>query len=123
LQLAESDIAAQARLTAANVAQNVSRGAQGAATTVNRSFNNFVEGSSDDHRAVDPEKKDFWDSFGKSANSATAGGGSGSSGIGAGGKKSTSSAIGTSAMKSSSNSTAGGGGGDGKEDWGDNDNW
>ena len=82
-QLAEADIAAQARQTAASVSQNVQRGTKNAAD----SFNRFVEGNEGDARrgaAVELEKKDFWDSFGVAPGSASAKGNS---------------SIGTSAMK------------------------
>jgi len=58
--LAETDLAAQARITAAQVAKGAQAGAKGAA----EGFNRFVEGS-DGKRSVpiDESKKDFWDSF------------------------------------------------------------
>lgn len=106
-QLAEADLATQARLTATAVAQNVQKGTKGAA----EQFNKFVEGSgeggSSQRAAAEPEKKDFWDSFGAPAvnrsQSPLAGGGTTT-------KKS--STIGTAAMKK----------GGGKEEWGD-DGW
>jgi ADP-ribosylation factor GTPase-activating protein 1 len=69
VQIGESDFAAQARRTAQNIGQNA-----------NQTFNRFVEGDPSSHNAggsrargdssskspVDPEKKDFWDSFGES---------------------------------------------------------
>jgi len=63
-KLSEADIAAQARMTAAQLGQTV----QGGTKTLAESFNQFVEG--DDRLAPragkgpEPEKKDFWDSFG-----------------------------------------------------------
>jgi ADP-ribosylation factor GTPase-activating protein 1 len=66
-QLAEADLATQARLTAAQLAKTAQSGAKGAAD----GFNRFVEGSdgsgTGSRRAVpiDESKKDFWDSFGK----------------------------------------------------------
>ena len=70
LQIAEADLATQARLTAAQVAQKVQTGTKGAA----EQFNKFVEDSGDAGRAKsasrstkDPERKDFWDSFGAPA--------------------------------------------------------
>ena len=91
-QLTEVDLATQAKLTAASIAQNVQKGTKGATD----SFTRFVEGAESNQKSgVQPEKKDFWDSFG-------------------GGKKTNS--IGTSAMK------GGGGTGDGKDDWEDG-NW
>lgn len=61
-QLAEADLASQARNTAASLGQGIQSGATAAGGALNR----FVEGS-DGHssnRSVQPEKKDFWDSFG-----------------------------------------------------------
>ncbi|MCJ1421123.1 Zn finger-containing GTPase- Activating Protein for ARF [Xylographa parallela] len=104
LLLAEADLATQARLTATAVAQNVQKGTKGAA----EQFNKFVEGAGDsgasERGIVEPEKKDFWDSFGSPTNERNMGAGSGAA------KKS--SAIGTAAMKSSG----------GKDEWGD-DGW
>ncbi|BCR84877.1 GTPase-activating protein GCS1 [Aspergillus chevalieri] len=63
-QLAESDFAAQARLQAVHLGQNIQVGARGAADQ----FNRFVEGQ-DEHTASlarrrgEPERKDFWDDF------------------------------------------------------------
>ena len=105
IQLAESDFAATARHTASTVAANVSKGAQGAATTVGQGINRFVEGDDRQGAAgqhVDPEKKDFWDSFG-------AGGGEDSSRPGYGSMK----------TGSSSKST---GSGEQKEEW-SKDDW
>ncbi|KAL8731822.1 MAG: hypothetical protein Q9181_004169, partial [Wetmoreana brouardii] len=70
-KLAEADLATQARLTAAQVAQNIQAGSKNAA----EQFNRFVEdsgpapgaGSSKPRAAVEPEHKDFWDSFGSPA--------------------------------------------------------
>ncbi|CAG7967192.1 unnamed protein product [Penicillium salamii] len=62
-QLSESDFAAQARVHAASLGQNVQTGVRGAADQ----FNRFVEG--DDGRVdgqrtrVEPERRDFWDEF------------------------------------------------------------
>jgi ADP-ribosylation factor GTPase-activating protein 1 len=61
-QLAEADIATQARQTAASISQNA-----------NTAFTRFVEGGDASSAAgrprggagVEPEKKDFWDSFGE----------------------------------------------------------
>ncbi|KAL8896679.1 MAG: hypothetical protein Q9207_007595, partial [Kuettlingeria erythrocarpa] len=69
--LAEADLATQARLTAAQVAQNI----QSSSKTAAEQFNRFVEDSGSGHHpnnpsrtraaaAAEPEKKDFWDSFG-----------------------------------------------------------
>ena len=105
-QLAEADLATQARLTAAAVAQNVQKGTKGAA----EQFNKFVEGSgeggSSQRAAVAPEKKDFWDSFGAPAANRS------QSPLAGGSTTKKSSAIGTAAMKK----------GGGKEEWGD-DGW
>ncbi len=96
-QIAEADLATQARLTAAQVAQKVQTGTKGAA----EQFNKFVEdsgnagssrGTTTSRSTTEPERKDFWDSFGDSANDQQRISGNMSSG----GK---SSAIGTAAMK------------------------
>lgn len=89
IKLAEADLTAQARLTAAQAAKTIQTGTKGAA----EKFNHFVEGAGDSHpsssenpgskRTVQPERQDFWDSFGD---------------VGADKSKSNSS-IGTSAMK------------------------
>ncbi|KIW38591.1 hypothetical protein, variant [Exophiala oligosperma] len=89
--LASSDIAAQARTAAMVAGKNIQTGAKGAA----ESFNKFVEGQDEKasaaaaSRGVEPERKDFWDSFGMGGGGAGAGGGASKS----------SSSIGTSAMK------------------------
>ncbi|KAL9025052.1 MAG: hypothetical protein Q9196_006060 [Gyalolechia fulgens] len=71
-KLAEADLATQARLTAAQVAQNIQAGGKNAA----EQFSRFVEDSGPSHRAnststprkaAEPEHKDFWDSFGSPA--------------------------------------------------------
>ena len=68
--------------------KNIQTGAKGAAD----SFNKFVEGQDEKAsaaaaaRRVEPERKDFWDSFGMGAG-------------GAGGASKPASSIGTSAMK------------------------
>lgn len=91
MQLASSDIAAQARTAAMVAGKNIQTGAKGAA----ESFNKFVEGQDEKasaaaaSRGVEPERKDFWDSFGMGGGGAGAGGGASKS----------SSSIGTSAMK------------------------
>jgi ADP-ribosylation factor GTPase-activating protein 1 len=68
-KLAEADIATQARLAAAQVAKTAQTGAKGAA----EGFNRFVEGSDISgarrQAPLDESKKDFWDSFGKPADS------------------------------------------------------
>lgn len=66
-QLAEADLATQARLTAAQLSQNLQTTTKAAA----ENFNRFVEG--DERlapRAVggagpEPDKRDFWESFGE----------------------------------------------------------
>jgi len=84
-RLAEADLAAQARRTAEQLARTAQTGAKGAS----ESFNRFVEGESSTRQApLDESKKDFWDSFGNSAD------------------RPKPSAIGTSAMKGSSGGTA-----------------
>lgn len=69
LQLSETDLAAQARITAAQVARNAQSGARSAADN----FNRFVEGngapSSVRNVPIDESKKDFWDSFADAGNS------------------------------------------------------
>lgn len=125
------------------MATNVSKGAQGAASTVGQGINRFVEGNDDAgsggnriHTAaagqtkqavVQPERKDFWDSFGGTTTDNFVGGGGGM-------KKSTTAAastatVGTAAMKSGSGMNGGGGGGNGSsgtmehrgEEWGKDD--
>jgi ADP-ribosylation factor GTPase-activating protein 1 len=65
-QLAESDFAARARITASQLGQNIQTGARGAAD----SFSRFVEGGDEraaslaaNRRGPAPERKDFWDDF------------------------------------------------------------
>jgi len=98
-QIAESDLAAQARITAAQAAKNIQTGTKEAA----EKFNNFVEntgegdGSGATRSKAAPERQDFWDSFGD-----------------AGGEKSkNSSSIGTAAMRKGED----GGKRDGWGDW------
>lgn len=63
IQLAESDFAAQARVHASTLGQNLQTGVRGAADQ----FNKFVEGEDgrgDGRRnRVEPERRDFWDDF------------------------------------------------------------
>ncbi|KAH6225803.1 hypothetical protein HBI15_099020 [Parastagonospora nodorum] len=61
-KLAEADIATQAQRTAGTLGQTLSSGVANAGTT----FNRFVEGESSASSSTkrEPEKKDFWDSFG-----------------------------------------------------------
>jgi len=69
-QVAESDFAAQARITAAQVAKN----AQVASKNAADGFNRFVEGNGGPQGSsrtvpIDESKKDFWDSFAEAGNS------------------------------------------------------
>ena len=135
-QLAEADLATQARTTAGTLGQTLQSGVANA----NTQFSRFVEGgdsahpSSSSSRAPlsgqrEPERKDFWESFGAaptgpakdkqdfldefgSAGEARAGGGMA-------GKKP--SGIGTSAMKKGGAGGGMGGGGGAKKDdeWGE----
>jgi ADP-ribosylation factor GTPase-activating protein 1 len=88
-------VATQARLTAAQMAQKVQTGTKGAA----EQFNKFVEDSGSGNGSkgasrstAEPERKDFWDSFGGSASEQQGV----SNKMSSGGKPS---AIGTAAMK------------------------
>ncbi|ETI23836.1 hypothetical protein G647_05642 [Cladophialophora carrionii CBS 160.54] len=78
--IAASDFASQAQKAAMAAGQGLQSGARGAA----QSFNKFVEGqderaaASAASRDVEPERKDFWDTFGQSGG----GGGGGASSIG-----------------------------------------
>ncbi|CAF9938552.1 MAG: Zn finger-containing GTPase- Activating Protein for ARF [Alectoria fallacina] len=100
-KIAEADLATTARLTAAQAAKTIQTGTKGAADR----FNSFVEdtgtggsgGAARSRGAVEPERRDFWDSFGDA------------------GAEKKSGAIGTAAMRK-----GGGGGNEGKEEgWGD----
>ncbi|KAM5444573.1 ADP-ribosylation factor GTPase-activating protein gcs1 [Microsporum ferrugineum] len=110
--LAESDLAAHARLAATEVTRNIQTGTRTAAD----SFNRFVEGSGDpgghyrpsgststSSRGFEPERKDFWDSFaalGEERERQTGTGiasGSGSGAIGTGTMKKTHSSVSSSA--------------------------
>lgn len=66
-KLAEADIAAQARTTAGTLGASLQTGVVNAGTT----FNRFVEGDSASATTrrsdVEPERKDFWESFGEPA--------------------------------------------------------
>ncbi|RDL31467.1 Uncharacterized protein BP5553_09676 [Venustampulla echinocandica] len=100
-KIAETDLAAQARVTAGQVARGAQTGAKNAAD----GFNRFVEGNGSSGGAyrqapIDESKKDFWDSFAEAGNSKP-------------------SAIGTSAVKKGG-SSAGLMGGAAKKD---EDNW
>lgn len=113
IQLGETDFAAQARITAAQVA----RGAQTGARSAAEGFNRFVEGTngpgsgsgsgSGSYRTVpmDESKRDFWDSFAEAGN-----------------RRPGASAIGTSAMKKTT-TTGGGGMGAAAGSKKDEDNW
>ncbi|KAF2015526.1 ADP-ribosylation factor GTPase-activating protein 1 [Aaosphaeria arxii CBS 175.79] len=65
-KLAEADIASQARNTAGFLGQGIQSGA----TNAGNAFTRFVEGDDNRHassganRSVEPDKRDFWDSFG-----------------------------------------------------------
>ncbi|EAS30603.3 zinc finger protein gcs1 [Coccidioides immitis RS] len=119
--LAESDLAAQARIAAAEVSRNIQSGARGASD----SFNRFVEGPSDGSsnrstsasRRFEPERKDFWDDFAALGESRSP-------------PLSKSGAIGTAAMKKNTptttttttgSSTGGISAPKGKDDW--DENW
>jgi ADP-ribosylation factor GTPase-activating protein 1 len=87
--------------------QGIQTGAKGAAD----SFNRFVEG--DDMRpdggargAAEPERKDFWDSFGKDDEALSA-------------NKTKPSSIGTAAMKKGGGGHGGSGGKEEGDGWGD----
>ncbi len=81
VQIAESDLAAQARITAAQAAKNIQTGTKGAAEKFNQFVENSGEGSGSGGAArskAAPERQDFWDSFGdadvdKSKNSSSIG--------------------------------------------------
>lgn len=67
VQLAEADLASQARNTASMMGQGIQSGTAAAGSA----FNRFVEGDAHHPGArggarAQPEKKDFWDSFGTS---------------------------------------------------------
>ena len=138
-QLAEADLATQARTTAGTLGQTLQSGVANA----NTQFSRFVEGGDSAHPSSssraplsgqrEPERKDFWESFGAapagpakdkqdfwdefgSAGETRAGGGGGAGGMA--GKKP--SGIGTSAMKKGSAGGGMGGGGAKKDDeWGE----
>ncbi|PGG98142.1 hypothetical protein AJ79_08965 [Helicocarpus griseus UAMH5409] len=108
--LAEADLAAQARLAAAEVSRNVQTGTRGATDV----FNRFVEGPSDPSRSrsgsqrragmFEPERKDFWDDFAALGEERER-------------EKRRSGAIGTTAVRNSG--IGGGGGGSGSGSGGD----
>lgn len=102
-QLAEADLATQARLTAASVGQTIQTSTKGAAESLNRFIDDGGRGAAarggTARTAAEPARKDFWDTFGSPD---------------AVPKKSGGSAIGTAAMRK-------GGGKD--EGWGGDDKW
>ena len=115
-RVAESDVAAQARGVAGQVVDGVSKGGQGAMEGLNR----FIEGDEGTGRQgarsvkrdVEPERKDFWDSFGGGSSGGFAGMGPLSK------TPSASSTIGTAAMKSGGAKAGGKGGQDDEwEEW------
>lgn len=69
-QIASADLPTQARLTAASVAQNITTSTKGAAEQLNRFIDEGVGGSAGSgsrggpSRKVEPERREFWDSFG-----------------------------------------------------------
>ena len=84
--MAETDLAAQARNTAAQVAKGAQAGAKGAA----EGFNRFVEGGETKRNVpLDESKKDFWDSFAEAGTQRDA----------AGYQRTPGSAVGTSSIK------------------------
>ncbi|KAL8949627.1 MAG: hypothetical protein Q9222_004272 [Ikaeria aurantiellina] len=67
VQLAAADLPTQARLTAAQVAQNIQTGSKNAAESFNRFVEDSGSGTNSTTRktaAVEPEHRDFWDTFG-----------------------------------------------------------
>lgn len=109
MQIAEADLATTARLTAAQAAKTIQTGTKGAADR----FNSFVEdtgsagGTAGGGRTrVEPERRDFWDSFGGGAAAEKK-------------KATTTGAIGTAAMRKGGGAGGGGGGGGKDEGWGD----
>lgn len=91
-QLAESDLAAQARVAAGTVAGTVAKTAQAGAKTASQGLTRFVEGpASGNYRSVpiDESKRDFWDDFSNLADQ----------------RQQESSAIGTAAMGKGSSGT------------------
>ena len=105
-QLAEADLATQARMTAASVGQTIQTGTKGAAEQFNRFIDEGGKGGGavrggNSKLATEPERKDFWDTFG-SPDASTAV------------PEKKSSAIGTAAMRK---------GGAKEDSWGDDDKW
>ncbi|EEA28943.1 Zn finger-containing GTPase- Activating Protein for ARF [Talaromyces marneffei ATCC 18224] len=62
-QLAESDFAAQARIHAAQLGQNLQVGARDAADRFNRFVEGDTPGAGGAQRRAQPERQDFWDDF------------------------------------------------------------
>ena len=60
-------MAAQARNAALQAGQGIQTGVKGAAESVNKFIEGQDEGAAKAGRRVEPEKKDFWDSFGAPA--------------------------------------------------------
>ncbi|KAH7359632.1 hypothetical protein BKA66DRAFT_227910 [Pyrenochaeta sp. MPI-SDFR-AT-0127] len=125
-KLAEADIASQARNTAGTLGQTLQSSAANAGTA----FNRFVEGDNTSanpnaRRAnVEPERKDFWESFGEAPKGPTKDkqdfwdefASAGETKVNATQAKSKPSGIGTSAMKKN---TGGAAGGKKDEGWGE----
>lgn len=109
-KIAQSDIQTQARLTASSLAQNIQTGTKGAA----EQFSRFIEGPAtatapanpsssslpqgsrglpSSRNVVEPERRDFWDSFGEDK------GATSFAGIGAKERTGGGSAIGTASVK------------------------
>lgn len=64
-QIAEADLATQARQTALTVGQTIQTGTKGATESLNRFIDDGGSGSPrSGAKAVEPERRDFWDSFG-----------------------------------------------------------
>ncbi|KAG8525693.1 uncharacterized protein KY384_000453 [Bacidia gigantensis] len=101
-KIAEADIATQARQVGANVGKTLQTGTKGAAER----FNNFIEneggeqsGNGGGKRGADPEKKEFWDSFGEERTKPEKQEFWDSFGVGGEEQKKEGSAIGTAAMR------------------------
>jgi ADP-ribosylation factor GTPase-activating protein 1 len=62
-QIAESDIAKQAQVTAVQVSRSVAAGARSAQEGVNRFVEGPPAGGASRQAPIDESKKDFWDSF------------------------------------------------------------
>ncbi len=73
IQIASADLSTQARLTAASVAQNITSSTKGAAEQLNRFIDEGVVASTGSRSrtggstTLEPERRDFWDSFGAPA--------------------------------------------------------